>query len=58
MIEVKLKISERVYKELKSSQGVRILTGSAYGIQDSFVNKLITSIDNNEKEIEIKFKDE
>jgi len=58
MIEVKLKISERVYKELKSSQGVRILTGSAYGIQDSFVNKLITSIDNNEKEIEIKFKGE
>ena len=57
MKEITLKISDEVYRELKSSQGVRILSGSAYGIQDAFVNKLITSIDNNEKEVEIKFKE-
>ena len=50
-------IADDVYNELKSCQGVRMLTGSAYGIQDAFMVKLIESIDNSENEIEIKHKE-
>ena len=45
MKKITLLISDKVYKEIKKSQGVRKLTGSSYGIKDEFISKLIESIE-------------
>jgi hypothetical protein len=54
--KITLIIADDVYKELKSNQGVRMLTGSAYGIQDAFIVKLIEAIDRGDKEANIEYR--
>ncbi len=57
MKKITLLIADDVYSELVSCHNVRCLTGSAYGIQDAFMMKLLESIDKGESEIEIKYKE-
>ncbi len=57
MKEIKLKIDDDVYGELTRGMNVRIMIGSAHGIQDAFMAKLIESIDKGDDEVEIKYKD-
>ena len=56
MKKITLLIDDDVYRDLKNTIGIRMLTGNAYGVQDAFVKKLIESVDNNEVELELKYK--
>ncbi len=56
MKEIMLKIDDDVFTELKTQLGLSIMMESAYGIQDSFMAKLIKSIEENKKEIHLEFK--
>ena len=51
-----LKIADDVYKELKSNQGLRMMVNASFGIQDEFIRKIISSIDNDITEVKIKYK--
>lgn len=57
MKKITLLIDDDVYNELRSCQSVRFMTGSAYGIQDSFMMKLLESIDEGKTKIEMKYKE-
>lgn len=57
MKKLTLLIDDDVFKELKNSLAVSMIAGTAYGIQDAFILKIIKSVDNKETELEIKFKD-
>jgi uncharacterized membrane protein len=57
MKTITLNIADNVYKELKKSIGVRMLTGSSYGINDAFIKKIVNSIENGDTNIDIKYKE-
>lgn len=57
MKTITLNIADDVYKELKSSMQVRMLTGSSYGISDAFIKKIVSSIENGDTNIDIKYKE-
>jgi hypothetical protein len=57
MKKITLLIDDDVYKELVSMMSARIMTGSAYGIVDAFMSKVMEHIENGDTEAEIKYKD-
>lgn len=57
MKKITLLIADNVYKELRGSQMFRMMLDNSFGIQDEFIKKILSSIENNEKEVEIKYKD-
>lgn len=50
MKELKLKIEDNVYQELKSALLAKKFTGSFYGITDEFINLIIKSIEEGKEE--------
>lgn len=58
MKEITLKIDDKAYGEIKQHMGVKKIVGGIAGIEDAFVILIIKSIEANEKEIEIKLKEE
>jgi len=58
MKEITLKVSDKVFSELKSSLGIRTMCGNAYGIQDAVISKLLRSLEANDSELELVLKEE
>ena len=58
MKEIKIIISDRVLRELKTAHTVKSITGNLSGINDEFVNKIIKSLDEDKDEVIFQFKDE
>jgi len=57
MKKITLKIDDNVFNELKTNQGFRIMLDSSYGIQDEFIQKIISSIEDGGSEVKIEFKE-
>jgi hypothetical protein len=58
MKEINLKISDRVYSELKSSIIVKGIAGALYGTADAFITRLIKGIEDGDSEITLAYKDD
>lgn len=58
MKTITIKISDKVFEELRNHMGIRCMTDEASGVVDAFVVKVIKSIDDGESEIGIKMKGE
>ena len=56
MKEINLKISDRVYTEVRSSMAVKGIAGSIYGTVDALVVKIIESVENGQDEVVVAFK--
>jgi hypothetical protein len=56
MKELNLKISDRVYNELRSSIIVKGIAGALYGTADAFITRVIKGIEDNQEELIIAFK--
>ena len=56
MKEILLKIDDKVFKDLQNTMGIRDMMGNAYGLVDGLVSKIITSVENEEKELELIYK--
>jgi len=56
--EITLKIPEDIYKELKSAMTVKQLAMTAYGIQDSFMYRLLDKLEKGEKIWEVQYRKE
>lgn len=57
-IEIKLVITPQVYEDLKEAIETKTLLGSAYGICDGFLLKLVNKIEAEEKIITFRYKQE
>jgi len=53
-IKITLTIAPDVYADLKSNMVARQITGSLYGVADSFLVSLISKIEDGQKDIELK----
>jgi len=57
MKEINLKISDRVYNELRSSIMVKGIAGALYGTADAFITRVIESIEKGDDDLTLTFKD-
>lgn len=58
MREIKLRISEQVYRQLRDGLGIKMLIQADGGLQDVFIQKLIHEIEKGSAETTIQFKEE
>ena len=58
MKEIKLKISDSVFNELKTTTIVRHLCDNAYSVGDSVIKKILLAIEDGKAEVTIQFKSE
>ena len=56
MKEIKLRIDNKVYKDLKSHLMIKKIACSLGGIADSGWGKVVTAIENNKEEVLLKYK--
>ena len=56
MKQILLKIDDGVFAELHSMQFARQMSGSAYGVQDEAMAKILDALDKDEPELVLKFK--
>jgi len=56
MKKIVLNIDDPVLNEIRTCLGLRIMGGSAGGIQDEALAKIVKAIDNEEKEVTLQFK--
>ena len=56
MKKIELRIDDDVYSELKSSIGMKKLTGNDAGLTDRFMSKLISKIEDDKKIFHAKYK--
>tara|TARA_Y100000310_G_scaffold128275_1_gene127445 strand:- start:673 stop:855 length:183 start_codon:yes stop_codon:yes gene_type:complete len=54
--EIKLRIDDKVYRDLKSHLMVKKIACSLGGVADSAWGKVVTSIENNKEEVLLKYK--
>ena len=55
---IKLKISENIFKDLKSSLIMRTMAGNKSGVNDQVLIKIMKYITDNEKIVQIEYKKE
>lgn len=58
MREIKLKISEGVFKEIKKTFNIRVLGQATFGVADSALFKILLSMEQGDSELMLIFKDE
>jgi len=57
MKEINLKISDRVYNELRSSIMIKGIAGALYGTADAFITRIVKGIEDGEADLTLTFKD-
>lgn len=58
MKTIQLNIEDGVYIDLNNFMMTKSMMGNAFGIEDSFVIKILKSIDEDKKEVLFKYKNE
>ncbi len=57
-MKIELEISESVFEEIKSSLACKFMAGSAYGILDEVMKKVVQSLENGDETLSLQFKAE
>lgn len=57
MKEIKLKIDDNVFSKIRSTMSLKMMSGSAYGVADAALVKLVEAIEDGKEELKFKNED-